>query len=112
MHPTKSEVLMDNSNDSSHIPKSLGLYLKRKRIEKGLTQSDVAGKLGYGSPQFISNIERGISSVPLKSLRVIVEMYGLSADEVVNILLDEKRKYYRQQLGLEPGGEVSDEATA
>lgn len=76
----------------------LGLFLKTKREEKGLTQSEVARTLGYGSPQFISNIERGISSVPLKSLRLIIDLYGVSSDEIVDILLQEKKQQLARAL--------------
>jgi transcriptional regulator with XRE-family HTH domain len=48
--------------------KKLGTYLKDVREDANLTQADVSHKLGYTSPQFISNIERGISVVPLKTL--------------------------------------------
>ncbi|GIL16756.1 MAG: hypothetical protein BroJett040_05070 [Oligoflexia bacterium] len=80
--------------------KELGTYLKTKRESKGLTQSDVASKLGYGSPQFISNIERGISSVPLKSLKVLIDLYELNTGEIVDILLTEKRTEIINELGL------------
>jgi transcriptional regulator with XRE-family HTH domain len=80
--------------------RALGLYLKKRRIQKGFTQSEVAQKLGYGSPQFISNIERGISSVPVKSLKIFVNLYEVPAEEVLEILLDEKRRYLSEQLGL------------
>ena len=38
----------------------LGDYLQSKRMKVGLSQGDVATKLGYSSPQFISNFERGL----------------------------------------------------
>lgn len=84
--------------DESINSNRLGLFLKAKREEKGLTQSEVARTLGYGSPQFISNIERGISSVPMKSLRLIIDLYGVSADEIVDILLEEKKQQLARAL--------------
>lgn len=80
--------------------KKLGEYLRRKREALGLTQSEVAQKLGYGSPQFISNIERGISNVPVKSLRIMIDLYQISADEVIQILLEDKKRALLRQLGL------------
>lgn len=78
----------------------LGHFLREKREQKGLTQAQVANKLGYGSPQFISNIERGISRVPLKSLRYFIEVYDLRPDDVIDLLLEEKRVQLKKQLGL------------
>ncbi len=80
--------------------KQLGEYLRRKREALSLTQSEVAQKLGYGSPQFISNIERGISNVPVKSLRILIDLYQISADEVIHILLEDKKRALLRQLGL------------
>jgi len=85
---------------SAKADKQLGEYLRRKREALSLTQSEVAQKLGYGSPQFISNIERGISNVPVKSLRVLIDLYQISADEVIHILLEDKKRALLRQLGL------------
>ena len=79
---------------------SLGVYLRRKRVLRGLTQSNVANKLGYGSPQFISNIERGIANVPLKSLRRIIDLYQVPPLEVLDVLMSDKKRYWCQQLGI------------
>ena len=81
-------------------PKKLGHFLREKREMKGLTQAQVAQRLGYGSTQFISNIERGISRVPIKSLRQFIEVYDLRPDDVIDILLEEKRLQLIKQLGL------------
>lgn len=87
-------------NMSEESTKKLGSYLKQQRERKGLTQSEVASKLGYGSPQFISNIERGISNVPLKSLKVIINLYQIPPQEVIDILIQERRGLLEKQLGL------------
>lgn len=81
--------------------KQMGIYLRQKRELKGFTQAQVAVKLGYGSPQFISNIERGVSRVPLKSLKSFIELYEISKEEIIEILLDEKRNHLKKVLGLE-----------
>lgn len=78
--------------------KRMGNYLRQKRELKGLTQAQVATQLGYGSPQFISNIERGVSRVPVKSLRSFIALYDLPVDEVIDLLLQEKRDQLRRAL--------------
>lgn len=83
--------------------KKMGIFLREKREQKGLTQAQVALQLGYGSPQFISNIERGVSRVPTKSLKYFIDLYGLHTDEVIELLLDEKRNQLKKVLGV--GGE-------
>lgn len=76
----------------------IGQFLKEKRESKGLTQAQVAEKLGYGSPQFISNIERGISRVPLKSLKSFMQVYDLDPEQIIELLLQEKKEQLRRQL--------------
>lgn len=79
--------------------KRMGIFLREKRELKGLTQAQVASQLGYGSPQFISNIERGVSRVPVKSLKYFIDLYHLEADELIDLLLEEKRNQLKKVLG-------------
>lgn len=103
----------DKKTEVTRADKKLGEYLRRKREALRLTQSEVAQRLGYGSPQFISNIERGISNVPVKSLRIMIDLYQISANEVINILLEDKRRALLRQLGLtEESLEASPEGAA
>lgn len=78
--------------------KKLGNYLKDVRERADLTQADVSNKLGYTSPQFISNIERGISVVPLKTLARMVSLYKVNPEAVTKIILESQRKLLRDKL--------------
>lgn len=78
-------------------------FLKSKRNTAGISQGAVAKKLGYSSPQFVSNWERGLAEPPLKTLRKLAEIYNVSADEMFNVVLTStiqktteelKRKFY------------------
>lgn len=53
----------------------LGKNLKDCRNKAGLTQKNVADRLGYSSAQFISNFERGIAAPPVKRIRVLAKIY-------------------------------------
>lgn len=68
----------------------LGPYLQKKRLQSGYTQLDVAKKLGYSSPQFISNFERGLCSPPLKQLKKIANLYKLDPSELIDIMMKER----------------------
>ncbi len=81
----------------------LAQFLKEKRSTSGLSQKDVATKLGYSTSQFISNWERGISQPPIHTLRTLAQMYNVTADQMFNVLLentmvqvqeDLKKKFY------------------
>lgn len=67
----------------------LAEFLRSKRIAAGLTQADVAGKLGYTSPQFISNWERGLASPPAFILKDLAKIYQIPADDLFQRLLKE-----------------------
>lgn len=67
----------------------LASFLKEKRVAAGLTQSEVARKLGYSSPQFVSNWERGLANPPVFILRDLTKMYKVSADQMFKLLLAE-----------------------
>lgn len=78
--------------------KKLGTFLKDVREQSSMTQADVSSRLGYTSPQFISNIERGISVVPLKTLSRMVSLYKVNPESVVKIILESQRKLLREKL--------------
>jgi transcriptional regulator with XRE-family HTH domain len=76
----------------------LGNFLKNKREAVGLSQGQVAKKLRYTSPQFISNWERGISSPPIKVLRLLSDLYRVSTDELFDLILQHSVDQLRSSL--------------
>lgn len=76
----------------------LGEYLQKMRTEAGLTQREVSLALGYSSAQFISNFERGIAVPPLNKLKVLIKMYNMPVDTVLNIILDTEREIMSSAL--------------
>ena len=80
--------------------KVLGDFLQSKRVKAGLSQGDVATKLGYSSPQFISNFERGLCAPPLNKLKLLVQLYDLNGEEVLKLMLKEQEKHLRKALSL------------
>lgn len=80
--------------------KALGEYFQSKRIASGISQKDVAGKLGYSSPQFVSNWERGLCAPPTEALTTLIRLYDLSAKEVVAKIMIEQEKLLVRELGL------------
>jgi transcriptional regulator with XRE-family HTH domain len=65
----------------------LAKFLKDKRKAAGLSQGVVAKKLGYTSPQFISNWERGLSRPPVATLKKIAQIYNISAHDMFDVIL-------------------------
>ena len=90
----------------------LAQFLKEKRTLSGLSQKDVATRLGYSTSQFISNWECGVSQPPINTLRTLALMYKISAEEMFNVLLEEtivqveadlKRKFYSENSSTDLG---------
>ncbi|KYG63703.1 transcriptional regulator [Bdellovibrio bacteriovorus] len=85
----------------------LGNFLKEKRSAAGLSQADVAKKLGYSTSQFISNWERGLSTPPVSVLKILADMYEINPDSMLKAVLDStiarvtinlKRKFYGKKV--------------
>ena len=81
------------------VMRTLNDYLRQKRVDSGLSQLDVARELGYSSPQFVSNWERGLVSPPLETIAVLIDLYKIPASEVVGKILEETRDYLESNLG-------------
>jgi transcriptional regulator with XRE-family HTH domain len=56
------------------IRQEFGAQLKKRREEVKLSQGQIAMRLGYTSPQFISNIERGLAPFPDKVVKTYAKM--------------------------------------
>lgn len=87
--------------------RGFGVYLREKRKEAGLSQQNVAQALGYSSPQFISNLERGTCPVPLNRIRQFVGLYKIDEDEFVTRFLHEQEVILRSYLKPEEAQQVA-----
>ena len=80
----------------------LNVYLKKARQKSGLSQGDVAKELGYSSPQFISNWERGLSSPPLDTLSELVRLYSIPGRELVDVMVHETKQSLLAAVSRKP----------
>ena len=71
-----------------------GQILADARNRVGLTQKDLAKKLGYSSAQFISNVERGLCLVPKSQLKKLEKHVGPTA--VKNLISARVRNYLKE----------------
>jgi transcriptional regulator with XRE-family HTH domain len=78
--------------------RKLGEYLREKRVKADLTQGFVAERMGFTSPQFISNIERGLCSPPMDVLKRMIRLYKLRSPEVVRFLSRLQEEYFEKSL--------------
>lgn len=78
--------------------KNMAVYLREKRKAASLSQAQVAEALGYKSAQFISNWERGISSPPIETLRVVASLYKVAEEEMLQKIIDATIEDVRAEL--------------
>ena len=70
-------------------PKNLRMTLKDLRDAKGLTQMEVAVKLGT-NPTTVSNWERGVQEPRLNQIPSLAKLYGVTADELIQAVQNSK----------------------
>ena len=70
--------------------KYLGTKMREMREAAGHTQKDVSELLGYDTPQFISNIERGIAHPPDHALFELAEFYRVPYERLVDLVYGAK----------------------
>lgn len=76
----------------------IGDYLRVNRVEKKFSQKEAAEYVGLLSPQFISNIERGICDPSWEVLRKLIKLYSLHEKTVVDLLLKQRESFILMKL--------------
>jgi putative transcriptional regulator len=70
------------------IREKIGLYLKKARAKKKLSQSQLASMLGYSNAQYISDWERGYSAIPMNQLQKICSYLEADPQELFELMLE------------------------
>jgi transcriptional regulator with XRE-family HTH domain len=61
----------------------IGALIRQARKEKGLSQLDISKKLGLGSAQYISNIERGLCGLDAKHFKKVGKLLNLEVEDMI-----------------------------
>jgi transcriptional regulator with XRE-family HTH domain len=80
------------------MEQELGKLFRSERMKVGLSQGKVCRALGYSTPQYLSNFERGLCSMPLDKLKKMIDMYNMDAEGVVKLIMDLQTKFLKAQL--------------
>ena len=81
--------------------KLLGKRLKRARVDAGLTQQKVAELIDVTTPNYVSQVETGRSSVTLDSLSRFANLYGHSPSYFIDGVIPEIPDYMLLELSTE-----------
>ncbi len=68
------------------------------RMKAGLTQKELAIKLGYDIPQFISLMENGHSKIPLNILGELINFLRIPEKMVIDLLVENYKKDAKLQI--------------
>lgn len=77
-------VLIEESKEETTLPKEIGLFIKQKRLEYGISQKELAKKSGI-STKHLSKIEKR-TNYNLKSIQKIIQQ-GFSGTMEIQIFL-------------------------
>lgn len=77
-------------------------FLIACRLKAGFTQAEVAQKLGYTTPQFVSNWERALATPPLNTMAKIIRLYKIKPEAIVEVILEQQRAYILEKMKVSP----------
>jgi transcriptional regulator with XRE-family HTH domain len=78
----------------------LGALIKDRRTQKGLSQATVAFDLGYKSPKFLSDVERGLRLLPEAKIGHLAKILGVES-AVLCRQIDRDRRSKNKKSNLE-----------
>jgi transcriptional regulator with XRE-family HTH domain len=77
--------------------KAIGKRIKKRRESLGITQKDMANRLGFKTCQFISNIERGVASIPSAKIDEFANILELDINDLTNLVTESiKSKFVKK----------------
>jgi len=69
---------------------AIGDKLRQARLERGITQDQVAKKMGQANNSYISQVENNIKHPTLEKLNEWAEILGLAQEELEDLILEAK----------------------
>ena len=78
------------------IKLEMGQFIRDYRIKADMSQLQLAERLGYDSPQFVSLFERNLSKVPLETLGELIVILKIPDAAIRKQLLD----FYKQEMNF------------
>jgi Zn-dependent peptidase ImmA (M78 family)/transcriptional regulator with XRE-family HTH domain len=90
-------MLKKSPSSSGSATRNLGLAIKQRRNEIGITQGDLAVGVGFSAPQTVSDIERGEREVKAWELVKIARALRTSPDDLLGLeTVSETRVMWRR----------------
>lgn len=74
--------------------------LKEARVRAGLFQKNVSDKLGLTTPQFLSNLERGLVTIPPKQMKTLAKILKVKPQVFVDAYVADVTARVKKEAGL------------
>jgi transcriptional regulator with XRE-family HTH domain len=82
----------------NQLHKELGNLIRDFRQKSGMSQLQLAHRLGYDSPQFVSLFERGVSKVPFNILGKLIVVLGIPEKKIVKSIIQAYETEIKKQI--------------
>jgi transcriptional regulator with XRE-family HTH domain len=82
------------ASETKEMRRRAGAWLKQLRSDAGLSQLELAGRLGLKYYTFVSQVENGFGRVPTESIEAWAHALGIQPTEFAQQLLS----YYEPEL--------------
>lgn len=69
----------------SNIARLVKIY----RLEENLSQPELSEKLGYRNGQFVSNVERGLCSIPAHKVNLLSNAIKVPRERIVDAMVED-----------------------
>lgn len=76
----------------------IGRFFAKARKSRGMTQGELARRLGYSTPQCISNWERGLINPPVNSLRKLSKALDVNVNEIKRLYVEDFSRSLSERL--------------
>ena len=83
----RGKLSTSRNKETISLKKEAGFWLKEQRLRAGLSQIDLASRLGLKYYTFISQIENGFGRVPSQSMGDWARALGLRPSQFARVLL-------------------------
>lgn len=82
---------------------NIAKFIQHYREYADLSQQELSTKLGYINGQFVSNIERGLCSIPVKKYKTLCKILNVFPEELEQVLMLDhafavKRSLYPERI--------------
>lgn len=70
---------------------TVATLIRSARKSEGLSQSKLSERIGYKNSQFVSNVERGLCSIPRKNILIFADFLSMDPERIRDAMLADER---------------------